>query len=348
MGLRLKLKTAGSVAVTLGVIAASVVVFGAGTAQAAESIYFSGGKIGSFHGMCLDWGGRTENVPDRTPVRLNACEEHKEQNFGVYRGPHIESYALAGRHGDDTIVPKCLDLAAPNTGAKVVLNNCDSNSVSQRWTVATVHGVIISGRTGDCLQPAASGTDVIIGPCTGDPDQLWSAWDNNRFMDVPPAQSTSRLQPATPVRTRARPTGVSSWTYVWSARNLPPGISIDSRAGESSTAETSLFGTPTVAGSYLVTVSATDNGGRVLEESFWWTVTPALVTVPNVIGFTRPEALDTLQALGFVVTIGYSIATCEELPGHVVSTEPGPGARVEPGSGVVLHRAVKPANGICL
>jgi Putative Ig domain len=60
----------------------------------------------------------------------------------------------------------------------------------------------------------------------------------------------------------------SSATLTYSAGGLPPGLSIGSTTG-------TITGTPTTAGTYGVTVTATDNTGASGSTSFTWTINPS-------------------------------------------------------------------------
>jgi uncharacterized repeat protein (TIGR01451 family) len=53
----------------------------------------------------------------------------------------------------------------------------------------------------------------------------------------------------------------------YSATGLPAGLSVDTSTG-------AITGTPTTAGTYDVTISATDNGGTTGTASFTWTIQP--------------------------------------------------------------------------
>jgi hypothetical protein len=63
--------------------------------------------------------------------------------------------------------------------------------------------------------------------------------------------------------------------YNWAAATLPPGIGIDPAAG-------TLFGTPTAAGTYWVTIDVTDAAGASASKSVTLTV-KAVATAPNQI-----------------------------------------------------------------
>ena len=68
---------------------------------------------------------------------------------------------------------------------------------------------------------------------------------------------------------------VSGQTQTYSATGLPPGLSINSATGL-------ISGTPTYAGTYNATVTATDTTGAHGSASFTWTVnSPNTVTVTN-------------------------------------------------------------------
>lgn len=85
-----------------------------------------------------------------------------------------------------------------------------------------------------------------------------------------PATQTSTAGTAiTPVQLQASST-VGDSIASWSASNLPPGLSLNSSGGTAT-----VSGTPTTAGTYSVTVSATDTAGTTGSSAFTWNVNSA-------------------------------------------------------------------------
>jgi hypothetical protein len=88
----------------------------------------------------------------------------------------------------------------------------------------------------------------------------------------------------------------------WSASGLPAGLSIDTSTG-------AITGTPTTAGNYSVTVTATDSGGTTGSTSFAWLVNPATST-----GTTTYSGTIKLVHLGLCLDDQFNSST----PGAVV------------------------------
>ncbi|MCY0932600.1 Ig-like domain-containing protein, partial [Streptomyces sp. H27-H1] len=87
--------------------------------------------------------------------------------------------------------------------------------------------------------------------------------------------------------------------YTFTATGLPPGLNIQSRTGE-------VYGTPTAAGTYTLTVKVTDSGGRTSgqtsSQSFSMTVYAAPTTlVATNATFTRSP--QTLTFTGMTATL---------------------------------------------
>jgi hypothetical protein len=90
----------------------------------------------------------------------------------------------------------------------------------------------------------------------------------------PGDQASVSGSPITPVPSSATDSS-STAVITWSdGRTLPPGLSVDPTSG-------TVSGTPTTAGIYPVTLTATDNAGYSAIASFSWTVTNT-VTSPTI------------------------------------------------------------------
>ena len=91
-------------------------------------------------------------------------------------------------------------------------------------------------------------------------------------------QATDTFAPVTPIVPAVTDSQVSPpVTFTWTATGLPPGISIDRPSG-------TLSGTPNAAGTYPVTVTASDSATpkQSGSTSFTWTVTDVAPAVTGV------------------------------------------------------------------
>ncbi|MFJ7203948.1 putative Ig domain-containing protein [Streptomyces sp. NPDC098789] len=85
--------------------------------------------------------------------------------------------------------------------------------------------------------------------------------------------------------------------YTWTASGLPGGLAVAAATG-------TVTGTPTAAGSFQVTVTATDRAGKAGSASFTWTITPASSTGPvlrnpgNQVAYIGKPVSLALQATG--------------------------------------------------
>ena len=106
--------------------------------------------------------------------------------------------------------------------------------------------------------------------------------------------------------------------YTWDASNLPPGLSIDSSSGV-------ISGTPTHPSKYTVTVTATDQAGHSGSASFLWTITLQIVTVTNVLGLQKEDAIAAMESVGLVLR-GISLDNgCIDVQGTVLTQHPSAG-----------------------
>jgi hypothetical protein len=94
-------------------------------------------------------------------------------------------------------------------------------------------------------------------------------------------------------------------TFTWTATGLPAGLSIASATG-------TITGTPTAAGTYTVSLSATDSSGLTGTASFAWTITQASLSItPSSLpapAVGRAYGM-TLAAVGGAAPYSWSVST---------------------------------------
>ncbi len=110
-------------------------------------------------------------------------------------------------------------------------------------------------------------------------------------------------------------------TPIYALTTFPTGMSITATGGL-------ITWTPSAPGAFPVVVTVTDGHGGSDPQSYTVTVTPAMVTVPTVIGFTQATASTPLS--GAKLTVGTitqeNNATVPE--GQVISQDPAAGTTV--------------------
>ena len=136
----------------------------------------------------------------------------------------------------------------------------------------------------------------------------------------PGPQSDTSGSAISPVTVSASDSGGETLSYS-DGGTLPPGLSIDSSSGV-------ISGTPTTAGSYPVTITATDTDGYNGSASFTWTITNAVtVTSPGPQSDTSGSAISP-------VTVSASDSGGETLSYSDGGTLP-PGLSIDSSSGVI-------------
>ncbi|WP_051772525.1 S8 family peptidase [Saccharothrix sp. NRRL B-16314] len=174
----------------------------------------------------------------------------------------------------------CTDIFAPgqNITSAWMTNDTATNTISGT-SMAAPHvaggAAVLLGAT-PSLTPAQvanamvanSTPDKITSPGTGSPNRLLyvntgDPGPGNPSV-TPPGNQTGNVGTATSLQLKA---SGGAPPYTWSATGLPPGLAIAASTGL-------ISGTPTTAGSYTVTATATDSAGKSAGTTFTWTVTP--------------------------------------------------------------------------
>jgi hypothetical protein len=159
---------------------------------------------------------------------------------------------------------------------------------------------------------------------------------------VPPAVPTV-ANPGTPTALLnsafALNTGATGGTapYTWAAGGLPAGLSINGSNGQ-------ISGTPAAAGTFTVTLTATDSSNPRLASTTTFPLT-VLVAVPDIVGLDR---IDANGALGNVnLNLGNErdvvIMDCGNDIGHITAQSPAPGTPVPVWTSVNFDVGVKPS-----
>ncbi|PPK68778.1 S8 family serine peptidase [Actinokineospora auranticolor] len=186
--------------------------------------------------------------------------------------PNRLLFAGEGTGGTATVTPPGNQTGTVGTPANLTLSATGATG-PYRWT-ATGLPAGLSISTGGVVSgtPTTAGTSnvtVTATPTSGTAGSASFTWTINPqpagdAVVTPPGDQTGRV--GTPVNLALRATGATA-PYTWTATGLPPGLSISSGGVVS--------GTPTTAGNYTLTVTATPAAGNPGSLKFSWTISEA-------------------------------------------------------------------------
>ena len=173
------------------------------------------------------------------------------------------------------------------TGTSVSLGNSATTSGAAggatiaSWSATGLPaGLSIDSSTGTISGiPTTAGTSSVTvtatdsASFTGSTSFTWTL-TNTVVVTAPSNQSNVSGTAVTPLTVSATDTSTTTSLTFTDSSSLPPGLSIDSSTG-------TITGTPTTAGIYAVTITATDGSGFFGTAGFTWTVT-------NTVSVTNP------------------------------------------------------------
>jgi hypothetical protein len=154
---------------------------------------------------------------------------------------------------------------------------------------------------------------------TGNASFSWTITDAVSVTSPGPQTSVSGMAIAA-LQVTATDSGGETLTYS-DGGTLPPGLAIGSHSG-------SITGTPTTAGTYAVTITATDTDGATGNASFSWTIT-------NTVSVTSPGAQTSVSG----TAIAALSITATDSGGETLTYSDGgtlpPGLAVDPNTGSI-------------
>ena len=174
--------------------------------------------------------------------------------------------------------------SAVNTAVRAVyirtLTSLTGESLSGSWSATGLPPGLSIGTEGQITgTPSAIGQySVTVTPPAGSvPASMSFPWDVHGAITVANATSRSSEQgfPVSVAVTASGPDQTAGFAPSFSAAGLPAGVSISRTSGL-------ITGSPTSAGTFKVTVTATDALGGSGSASFTWTVTPE-ITCPEIV-----------------------------------------------------------------
>ena len=236
----------------------------------------------------------------------------------------ITDVVTAATTGDQTDVSgtpiSALDASATDSSSTATLTYAAAGTLPPGVSVDPSSGSV----TGT---PTTGGTFAVT--ITASDDAGFSSTDSFTWVVTnvvtatgPGAQSSVSGSPITPVSatsTDSSSTATVSWT---DGGSLPPGLSVDPVTG-------SVSGAPTTAGTYPVTLTASDDVGYSASTSFEWTVTDVVTSA--VIAAQTSVSGSAIAPVSAAATDSSSSVTISYSDGGTLP----PGLGIDPSSGTV-------------
>ncbi|WP_344441624.1 putative Ig domain-containing protein [Kitasatospora nipponensis] len=229
---------------------------------------------------------------DGQPVKTGTYSEHVD-HFGVLRTiedmyglPYAGAAASAtsitdawntGTTGSVTVTNPGSQTGTVGTAASLQVNATDTATGTLSYSATGLPaGLSINSATGLVSgTPTTAGTSSVTVTATDSTGVFGSAsfgWTVNPVASnvvtvTNPGSQTGTVGTASSLQVNATDSA-SGQTLTYAASGLPAGLSVNSATGL-------ISGTPTTAGTFSVTVTATDSTGAFGSASFGWTVNPA-------------------------------------------------------------------------
>jgi hypothetical protein len=214
------------------------------------------GQVTGLNGLCL--GNQNSLDTASNPIGVATCNGSAGQSWSPYTDGTLRTQG------------GCLDVVSAGTtsGTDVDWYPCNATA-AQGWT-AESNGELVNPSSGLCLTVPGgnTGSRLDIETCTDATDQQWKlptgSGGGNTVTVTNPGSQSSTTGTAASLQIKASDSA-SGQALSYGSNGLPTGLSINSSSGL-------ISGTPTAAGTYNVTVTATDSTGAKGTTSFTWTV----------------------------------------------------------------------------